>query len=271
MALPPNWIAMVATCRPEHVGKLSETREVIALVEILGEIFPSEFARIRDTRFAIDPESGLPTGVRRLLELVTKRLFPLWDGCEVGEYDLGSIPFVPFFDFAGFEEEPGAYGSGLALAYGLMGYESYGDDSYGYGAVDCPLVDQVRELAPVAANTVSFERLVERAARLRTPLRHLPLAIEIADRASGNPFLHGGCECGSCGRIAWSTENVRALVIDHREARAGLRKLDRLTAWLDVDPGKHVAEAVRFWNACVDPKKATVKRTSEGGMDVAAA
>lgn len=264
--LPPNWVDMVARCRPEHLGKLSDTREALAMIEILEELFPAEFARIRNTRFTIDKESGLHVGVQRLFTLVGERYFPLWDGAEVGEYDLGAIPFMPFIDLVGFENEPDCYGSALTVAFGLIGFSYFdGGDNTG-----CALLDTIRALGPAPAQTVSFDVLSERAARLRTPLRHLPLALEIVDHASPNAFLHGSCECGSCTRIPWSAENVRALVVEYREAKAGLRKVERLEKWLDADRETRIAQAVRLWNACADPAKATDSKLAEGDMDVAA-
>ena len=266
--LPENWIAMVARCRPEHVERLSELRGSLAILEIFEEVFPSEYARVRASRFTIDSDSGLYSGVSRFFSLVSSRLFPLWDTLEYGEFDLGSIPFVPMFDFQGIEEDPAFYGSALAIAFGLLGNSSYPDD--GDGIVDCPIVEHVHALGPASPAAINFEALFEKAARLRTPLRHLPLALEVVDHATPNAFLRGPCECGSCGLIPWSAENVRSLAVEHREARAGLRKLDRLARWLDADREARVPEAVRLWNACAKTN-ATALRRSHGEPDVAAA
>jgi len=242
---------MVARFRASQLDRLEQTATAVMLMSIFEDVFPARFARIAGRRFEIEPASGVCSGLLAFYGALGT-LFPLRDFevfADAIDSGLAGIPFLPSFETAGFDYCPEAYGSSVALALGLL---ADGDNSYD----DCEMGDHavtaaVSRAAPLPFSPGICDALEKRAQRLRTPLRHLPLALEVASRSSDNPFLRGDCECGGdCFRVPWSAANVRTLAEDFKAARAGLRKLDRLSAWLDRDTEAHAAQAVRFWNSC---------------------
>lgn len=255
-----EFLAEVAGSDPfDRLKALGRESRIFAMFR---EIFPAQFAALDTGSLARDGETR--AGVLDFARLVSERLFPLYvEGIE--ECGLGGIPFISFVDHESDWCDLGDLPSALALALFLNHCASGETDDPRTILAELGLTE--RDIARVPAPSDAGRLIYNLDAALsREPpvLRRLGTIALIPARETDIVFYDGCCMCGCCDAIDWSVENVEALADHYRNACELAAAVRELSAWLDVNRPRRVAQAVRAWNRAVE-------RSRNGKTEVIAA
>ena len=251
-----EFLAEVAGADPfDRLAALGRESRIFAMFR---EIFPAQFAALDTGSLARDGETR--AGVLAFARLVSERLFPLYvEGIE--ECGLGGIPFISFVDHESDWCDLGDMPSAFALALFLN--HDIDEPVTILSELGLTERDIGRIPKPLDASRLIYD--LDAALTLEPPvLRRLGTIALIPARETDIVFYDGCCMCGCCDAIDWSVENVEALADHYRNACELAAAVRELSAWLDVNRPRRVAQAVRAWNRAVE-------RSRNGKTEVSAA
>ena len=235
-------------------GKVSDRLEEFAkesrVLSVFRDVFPDEFAKL-DTA-ALKRQGETRAGVLAFVKLVSERLFPLYDEA-IEECGLGGIPHVSFVDHENDWYQACDLPSGLQLGLFLGDVDAECRlsilDSLGLEREDAARVPVPEDPGRLAYD---IDAALGREPRV---LRRLGSIALIPARDTGLVFYDGCCMCGGCDSVEWSVENITALTAQYRDACELAEAVRDLSGWIDADPPRRVAQAVRAWNRAVERER----------------
>lgn len=231
---------------PNSFDRLEVLRRESRIFAMFREIFPAEFAALDSA--SLRREGDTRSGVLAFVRLVSERLFPLYED-GISECGLGGVPFITFIDHESEWYDPGDLPSALALAL-FLDHDEVDDPRSVLLALGLDERESARVPTPENAGNLPYD--LDAALAGEPPvLRRLGSIALIPARETGNVFYDGACMCGGCDSVEWSVENVRALAAQYREACDLTDAVRELSGWIDADPPRRVAQAVRAWNRAV--------------------
>ncbi|PYS47400.1 MAG: hypothetical protein DMF68_16075 [Acidobacteria bacterium] len=214
---PEEWMAFMKARVLERVGT--------PLIEVFAEN-QAEVIKVMNDAPPFD----------KFCDLMERDYFPVpdfWienDVDEEMEFLFQEIPINPLIEAWQLHEEPHQLMLGLLAVKVLAGEldeaEKCGDD--------CDLT----ALYALACNDlyrIDFRRLKTVSKCAPLPLKHLPLALAVSEKSTGNIWIDMDYEnYGSTG-VSWSVKNVRLVTKLWHEANAMMDKVVELTLWLKAD------------------------------------
>jgi hypothetical protein len=109
---------------------------------------------------------------------------------------------------------------------------------------------------PIATSPAQRNAVRRRFNRESVPLRFVPMAVNLLDKATGNVWLDAESDyeqfpTGSSLHMPWSREAL-TLVRRHGQQVSGYyQKLNDLNEWIEADPPTSLDHILDIWNSCL--------------------
>ncbi|MFL6284459.1 MAG: hypothetical protein ACJ74Q_15045 [Pyrinomonadaceae bacterium] len=223
---------------------LEQLRSCGSILECYRQMFPALWASSTAPTSGWDEKyPGHTPREGEFLKVISRRYFELPDdmGWEADEQHYDTIPVSPMqgdswccADYT-FEELRACY----YIPLSLFGGSSYWEE--------CANRYHLDEEGQRPAAEIDFQKFRELCLAERTPLKYLPLALDLMHYETGNIWLDLSF-CAPQPVIAWTTPNILNLSRLHKEARRAMRRMDELDRYLDQHPTEGVPRAIELWN-----------------------
>jgi hypothetical protein len=104
------------------------------------------------------------------------------------------------------------------------------------------------------AGAIDFKKFAELCNAERSPLQHLPLAIEMMHYDTGNEWLDSNY-CMGIPSLPWTVPNILKLSRSYKEAQRAFDNVSQLSRYLDLNPREALKRTLELWNGAAGSKK----------------
>ena len=221
------------------------------ILKVYQQMFPSLYGASTATTCGRDAHyTGHSPKEGEFLKIISRHYFTLPDdeGWQENEDHYDAIPVTPLqgdswcCSDVEFDNLHACYYVSLCL-FGGMEYWEHAVERYALG-----------EDFAAPAGDIDFDSFAALCRAERSPLQHLPVAIDMMQYNTGNEWLDASF-CSGVPSLPWSVPNILKLSRSYKEAQRAFDKVHELSRYLDLKPQEALKRALELWNGAARRKK----------------
>lgn len=241
----------------EATNYLKRLDSAVEYIQCYQHFFPAAYERsLQSTasqQLLPPPGEAYSIPEQHFLQLVNAHLFPIpewvfFDSCEENRCDcvpLESTGFASLYESGCVEDDA----EGMDLGWQLLLYlQGWLEPAFFFELLDeCDPANDIFEHT-VLRGDVDAEILKAHCERCPEPLRSLPLALDILDLDTRNPWLD--TTCNTRITVPWEPAAVAQLAAQWRASQVLWEQAMCFIRWIEDDVSHHFMEVIALWNQC---------------------